>query len=57
MILNGSYTDNSKELIQSFDEEMTKKNAELESLQAETAQLEYELADADAAIAEMRGEA
>lgn len=53
MILNGSYTDSNKELIASFDEEINKKNAELETVQAEAAQLEYELADADAALNEV----
>lgn len=35
MILNGSYTDSTKELIESFDEEINKKNAELEIAQTE----------------------
>lgn len=56
MILQGNYTDSTKELIQSFDEEMNEKNAELDSLHMAASQLETELADADAAIAEMRGE-
>lgn len=56
MILQGNYTDSTKELIQSFDSAMNEKNAELESVQAEAAMLGYELEDADAAIAEMRGE-
>lgn len=46
MILNGSYSDNTKELIESFDNAMNEKNAELESAQAEAAQLETELTDA-----------
>lgn len=43
MILQSNYTDSSKKLIRSFDEEMNRKNAELETAQAE-------LADADAAL-------
>ena len=46
MILQGNYTDNTKQLVQSFDEEMNRKNAELEAAQAE-------LADADEALHEL----
>lgn len=53
MILQGNYTDNTKELIQSFDEDMNKKNAELESVQAELGNTRAELADADEALHEL----
>lgn len=43
MILNGSYSDNSKELIQSFDEEINRNNAELETAQAENADMKAAL--------------
>lgn len=53
MILQSSYTDSTKELIASFNEDINQKNAEVENLQMTTAQLEYELADADAALREV----
>lgn len=43
MILNGSYTDSTKELIESFDEEINKKNAELETMQSENADMKAAL--------------
>ena len=43
MILYGSYSDNSKELIQSFDEEINRNNAELETAQAENADMKAAL--------------
>ena len=54
MILQGNYTDNTKKLIQSFDEEMNKKNAELEAAQAELGNTQAELADADNALKALR---
>lgn len=56
MILQGNYTDNTKELIQSFDEEITKKNAELETAQAEAAAAKAENADMEAALEVMEVE-
>lgn len=53
MIFQGYYIDNTKELIQSFDEEMNKKNAELETAQAEAAAVKTENADMEAALAVM----
>ena len=43
MILNGSYTDSTKELIESFDEEINKKNAEIETMQSENADMKAAL--------------
>lgn len=43
MILNGSYTDSTKELIASFDEEINKKNAEIETMQSENADMKAAL--------------
>ena len=43
MILQGNYTDNTKELIASFDEEINKKNAELETANAENADMKAAL--------------
>lgn len=53
MILQSSYTDSTKELIASFNEDINQKNAEIENLQTTTAQLKYELEDADAALREV----
>ena len=53
MILQSSYTDSTKELIASFNEDINQKNAEIENLQTAAAQLEYELADADEALREV----
>ena len=50
MILQGSYTDSTKELVASFDEEINKKNAELEAAQVETAAVKTENADMKAAL-------
>lgn len=50
MILQGSYTDSTKELIESFDEQMNEKNAELEAAQAEAAAVKTENADMKAAL-------
>lgn len=50
MILNGSYTNDTKELIESFDAEMNRKNAELETAQAEMAAVKTENADMKAAL-------
>lgn len=49
MILQGNYTDNTKELIRAFDDEMNRKNAELEAVNAE-------LADADGALEVLYGD-
>lgn len=43
MILQGNYTDSTKELIESFDEEINKKNAELENVQTENADMKAAL--------------
>ena len=43
MILNGSYTDSTKELVESFDEEINKKNAEIETMQSESADMKAAL--------------
>lgn len=43
MIFQGYYIDNTKELIESFDEEMNKKNAELETAQTENADMKAAL--------------
>lgn len=43
MILNGSYTDSTKELVESFDEEINKKNAEIETMQSENADMKAAL--------------
>ena len=53
MILQSSYTDSTKELIASFNEDINQKNAEIENLQMATAQLTNELADADEALREV----
>lgn len=56
MIFQGYYIDNTKELIASFDEEINKKNAELEMAQAETAAVKTENADMKAALEVMEVE-
>lgn len=43
MILNGSNTDSTKELIANFDEEINEKNAELEIAQTENADMKAAL--------------
>lgn len=50
MILQGNYSDNTKDLIQSFDEDINKKNAELEQAEASLAQAQLDLTDADKAL-------
>ena len=43
MILQGNYTNDTKELIESFDEEINRKNAELETAQTENADMKAAL--------------